>query len=416
MVMERMSMAQAERAGAAAAEPPVKRIVVLGATGSIGQSTIDVIRAHPTRFVVEALVGNSNIAALARDARSLGAKCAVTADASRYEELKGLLAGSDVEAAAGEAAVLECAGRPADIVMAAIVGASGLKPTLAAVRAGTTVALANKECLVSAGALFMREAQSAGAAIIPVDSEHNAILQCLEMHNLDKVDRITLTASGGPFRTTPLTALAGVGPQDALCHPNWSMGPKVTIDSATLMNKGLEVIEAYHLFPVGLERLGVLVHPQSIVHSFVSYCDGSVLAQMGTPDMRTPIASALAWPRRIATPVERLDLARIASLTFEAVDHDRFPAVNLCRAALQRGGSATTILNAANEVAVAEFLSQRLRFPAITALVEATLSRAEGDAMIAPLQSLDDVWAADGYGRSIARELACGLENVSLQS
>jgi 1-deoxy-D-xylulose-5-phosphate reductoisomerase len=410
MVMGRMNMAQAHAQETGETQSEVKRIIVLGATGSIGQSTVDVIRAHPDRFVVEALVGNSNIAALARDARALGARFAVTADASRYQELKGLLAGSDVEVAAGEAAVLETAGRPADIVMAAIVGASGLKPTLAAVRAGTTVALANKECLVSAGALFMREAQNAGVAVIPVDSEHNAILQCLEMHNFDDVDRITLTASGGPFRTTPLAALAAVAPQDALRHPNWSMGPKVTIDSATLMNKGLEVIEAYHLFPVGLERLAVLVHPQSIVHSLVSYCDGSVLAQMGTPDMRTPIASALAWPRRIATLVERLDLARIASLTFEAVDHERFPAVNLCRAALQRGGSATTILNAANEVAVSEFLSQRLGFPAITALVEATLSRAEADAMIAPLRSLDDVWAADSYGRGMARELACGLQ------
>ena len=389
-------------------EPAVKRIVVLGATGSIGQSTIDVIKAHPERFSVEALVGNSNIAALARDAKALGAKCAVTADASRFRELKQLLAGSAVEAAAGEAAVLEHAGRPADIVMAAIVGASGLKPTLAAIRAGTTVALANKECLVSAGALFMREAQMAGATVIPVDSEHNAILQCLELHNLETVDQITLTASGGPFRTMPMAALAGVGAPEALRHPNWSMGPKVTIDSATLMNKGLEVIEAYHLFPVGLERLAVLVHPQSIVHSFVSYCDGSVIAQMGAPDMRTPIARALAWPGRISTPVERLDLARIASLTFEAVDHERFPAVRLCRAALQRGGSATTILNAANEVAVVEFLSLRINFPAITALVEATLARAEGDAMIAPLQSLDDVWAADGYGRRIAQELACG--------
>jgi 1-deoxy-D-xylulose-5-phosphate reductoisomerase len=404
MVMERSRGTDEETGGAA-----VKRIVVLGATGSIGQSTIDVLKAHPEEFLVEALVANSNIAALARDARALGARCAVTADGTRYQELKDLLAGSGVEAAAGEAAVIEAAGRPVDIVMAAIVGASGLAPTLAAIRAGTTVALANKECLVSAGALFMREAQSARAAVIPVDSEHNSILQCLERHNLDQVDRITLTASGGPFRTRALADLANVGPEDALRHPNWSMGPKVTIDSATLMNKGLEVIEAYHLFPVGLERLAVLVHPQSIVHSFVSYCDGSVLAQMGTPDMRTPIAGALAWPRRIATPVERLDLARIASLTFEAVDHQRFPAVNLCRAALQRGGSATTILNAANEVAVDEFLSHNLGFPAITTLVESTLSRAEADGMIMPLNGLDDVWAADVYGRGIARELACGL-------
>jgi 1-deoxy-D-xylulose-5-phosphate reductoisomerase len=405
-----MNMAEAELIEQGPAEPAAKRLVILGATGSIGQSTISVIRDNPDRFVVEAMIANSNIVDLARDARALGAKCAVTADASRYEDLKELLAGSGVEAAAGNAAVLEQASRPADIVMAAIVGASGLAPTLAAVRTGTTVALANKECLVCAGALFMAEAQTAGAAIVPVDSEHNAIFQCLEMRNLEHVEQITLTASGGPFRTTPLEQLRHAAPQDALRHPNWSMGPKVTIDSATLMNKGLEVIEAHHLFPVGLDRLAVLVHPQSIVHSLVSYCDGSVLAQMGTPDMCTPIASALAWPRRIPTRVGRLDLARIANLTFEAVDHDRFPAVNLCRAALKRGGSATTILNAANEVAVAEFLSQSLGFLAITALVEATLSRAEGDAMIAPLRSLDDVWAADGYGRRIARELASHLQ------
>lgn len=387
----------------------MKRLVILGSTGSIGRSTVDVVSRHPELYSVEALIANSNVEALARDALALNARCAVTADASRYGELKALLQGSGVEVAAGEAAVIEHAGRDADIALAAIVGAGGLKPTLAAARAGTTVALANKECLVSAGELFMREAAGAGARVIPVDSEHSAVFQCLEAHNIDRVARITLTASGGPFRTRGKQDLRDVTPETALKHPNWSMGPKVTIDSATLMNKGLELIEAFHLFPVGLDRLGVLVHPQSIVHSFVSYCDGSVLAQLGMPDMRTPIACALAWPERIATAVETLDLAKVGSLTFEEVDDERFPSVNLCREALRRGGSATTILNAANEVAVAEFLSQRLGFVTITTLVEEVLSRAEGDSMIAPLTSLEDVWAADEYARRTSAELARGL-------
>jgi len=389
----------------------VKRLVILGSTGSIGQSAIDVISRHPDAYSVEALVANSNVEALARDARKLRARAAVTADASRYKELKSLLSGSDVEAAAGEEAVLEHAGRPADMAIAAIVGADGLKPTLAAARAGATIALANKECLVSAGELFMREAAKARVKVIPVDSEHSAIFQCLEPHNLDRVDKITLTASGGPFRTKGVEDLKAVTPESALKHPNWSMGPKVTIDSATLMNKGLELIEAFHLFPVGIERLAVLIHPQSIVHSFVSYCDGSVLAQMGMPDMRTPIACALAWPQRVSTAVDALDLAKIATLTFEHVDHARFPAVNLCRSALRRGGSATTILNAANEVAVAEFLSQRLDFVAITTLVDDVLSRAEGDNMIAALSSLEDVWSADRYARRLSRDLARRLHS-----
>jgi len=389
----------------------VTRLTILGSTGSIGQSTVDIVSRHRDLYCVETMVANSNVEALARDAKALGARSAVTADPSRYHELKDLLSGSGVEAAAGEAAVVEHASRPADMAIAAIVGADGLKPTLAAARAGATIALANKECLVSAGELFMHEAKAAGTTVIPVDSEHSAIFQCLETRNLDRVANITLTASGGPFRKHRAADLAAVTPETALKHPNWSMGPKITIDSATLMNKGLELIEAFHLFPVGLERLAVVVHPQSIIHSFVSYCDGSVLAQMGMPDMRTPIACALAWPRRIATPVEPLDLARIGTLTFEEVDHDRFPAINLCRSALARGGTATTLLNAANEVAVAEFLSQRLGFVAITALVEDVLSKADGDNMIGPLSSLDDVWTADSYARRLGREVARRLHS-----
>jgi 1-deoxy-D-xylulose-5-phosphate reductoisomerase len=384
----------------------VRRLSLLGSTGSIGQSTLDVIRKHPEQFAVEALVANRNIEQLARDAIETGARIAVVADESRLEDLKGYLAGSPVEAAGGENAVIEAARRPVDMIMAAIVGASGLRPTLAAVETGTTICLANKECLVSAGDVFMRQASENKVDVIPVDSEHSAIFQCLEAHNKGSIAAITLTASGGPFRQASFEAMQSVTLADALKHPNWSMGQKITIDSATLMNKGLELIEAFHLFPVGVERLSAVVHPQSIVHSMVSYEDGSVLAQLGVPDMRTPIAWALAYPNRIATDVAQLDLAQIGQLTFEGVDNDRFPAVRLCLDALSRGGSATTILNAANEVAVAEFLAQRIGFLDIPALVGDTVNAAESASMIAPLGGIDDVWDADSYGRSIAGELA----------
>jgi 1-deoxy-D-xylulose-5-phosphate reductoisomerase len=388
----------------------MKRLSILGSTGSIGRSTIDVILANRDDFEVEALVGNTNVALLAAQAISVGARVAVTANASLLDELRGNLAGSDIEAAAGPAAVLEAAARPVDVVMAAMVGAQGLRPTLAAVATGATIALANKECLVSAGDLFMRRAHEAGATIMPVDSEHSAIFQCLELRNMDQVKAITLTASGGPFRSRSLAELAHVSPVDALKHPNWTMGQKITIDSATLMNKGLELIEAFHLFPVGVERLGAIIHPQSIIHSMVSYCDGSVLAQLGVPDMRTPIATALAHPGRMASGVAALDLCQAGTLTFEAIDPQRFGAPSLCLAALARGGSATTILNAANEIAVAEFLSQRLGFLAITKLVEEVLDHAERQGMIAKPDSLDDVWTADDYARRTAAEAARGLQ------
>ncbi|MFO1089814.1 MAG: 1-deoxy-D-xylulose-5-phosphate reductoisomerase [Hyphomicrobiales bacterium] len=383
-----------------------RRITILGATGSIGTSTLDIVRHHPDRFEVEALVGNRNVKALADAAIETGARVAVVADPAGYDELKERLRGSNVEAAAGQDAVVEAAERPVDLVMAAIVGANGLRPTLAAAARGTTVALANKECLVSGGEMFTRTAKQAGARILPVDSEHSAIFQCFENHNLERLASITLTASGGPFRTRTVEELERATPADALKHPNWSMGQKVTIDSATLMNKGLELIEAFHLFPVTLAKIEVVVHPQSIVHSFVSYEDGSVIAQMGVPDMRTPIAFAMGWPERIAAPVKALNLAQIGTLTFEPVDASRFPAVDLARSALARGGSATTILNAANEVAVAAFLSQRLGFLAITRLVDSVLSRAEREGAIVPLQSLNDVWEADAFGREVAEELA----------
>jgi 1-deoxy-D-xylulose-5-phosphate reductoisomerase len=386
-------------------EPAIKRLTILGSTGSIGQSTLDVVRQHRGNYELQALVGNSNIAQLAADAREFGARLAVTADPERYKELQDALAGSGIRVAAGPDAVIEAASRPVDLTIAAIVGAQGLKPTLAAMLQGATIGLANKECLVCAGDVFMKSAKQNGVKVLPVDSEHSAIFQCLEAHNAQRIDRITLTASGGPFRTRPAEQLAQVSVEDALNHPNWSMGSKITIDSATLMNKGLELIEAYHLFPVEVDQIDAIVHPQSIIHSMVSYIDGSVLAQLGVPDMRTPIALALSYPDRIAAPVDRLNLADIASLTFEPVRHDVFPAINLCLEALRRGGSATTILNAANEIAVAEFLSQSIGFLSIAALVESTLSAAERDSAIVPLAGLDDVWQADEYGRAKALEL-----------
>ncbi|MEO1159931.1 MAG: 1-deoxy-D-xylulose-5-phosphate reductoisomerase [Pseudomonadota bacterium] len=386
-----------------------RSLSILGSTGSVGQSTADIVRHHRNAFTIDALVGNRNVAQLAADAREFNAKLAVTADDSLLGDLQDALDGSGIEVAAGENAVIEAAARPVDMVMGAIVGASGLKPTLAAVEQGTTIALANKECLVSGAEVFTRAAAQHKATVIPVDSEHSALFQCFEEHNTDGVDRLTLTASGGPFRTWSMEQLETATLQSALKHPNWSMGQKITIDSSTLMNKGLEFIEAFHLFPVALEKIDVVVHPQSIIHSYVSYVDGSVIAQLGMPDMRTPIAYAMAHPARISAPVDRLDLAQIGNLTFEPVGNDRFPAIDLARSALARGGNATTILNAANEIAVAAFLQENLRFLDITRLVADTIDQAERENMIVSMSSLDDVWQADSYARSKAGELASRL-------
>jgi len=386
-----------------------KKLIILGSTGSIGQSTLDVVRAQPECFDVVALVANQNIDQLVADALEFAPQLVVTADESRYGELQNKLAHTTIEVAAGEQAIIDAAAISADFLMAAIVGASGLKPTIKAIESGTAIGLANKECLVSAGDVFMATAKKHNVPIIPVDSEHSAIFQCLETHNFDHIDEITLTASGGPFRQFSKDQMADITLEQALDHPNWSMGAKITIDSSTLMNKGLELIEAFHLFPVGLENLKIVVHPQSIIHSFVSYVDGSVLAQMGVPDMRTPIAHALVYPDRIAAPVDRLDLADIATLTFEKPDPTRFPALRLARQVLETGGNAPTILNAANEIAVAEFLSQRIDYVAITKLVEDTLSRAEQSGMTGKIANLDDVWEADLYARDVALELAQGL-------
>lgn len=378
-----------------------RSVTILGSTGSVGCNTLDLIEREPEAFTVEALTANGSAQRLAAQAKRVRAKLAVVADESRYRELKDALSGTGVEAAAGAQAVTDAAARPADWVMAAIVGAAGLAPTLAAVRRGAIVALANKETLVCAGALMTAEVARHGATLLPVDSEHNAIFQVLDFDRLDAVDRIILTASGGPFRTLSRAAMADVTPAQAIAHPNWDMGAKISVDSATMMNKGLELIEAHHLFGLAESRIEILVHPQSVVHSMVAYSDGSVLAQMGQPDMRTPIAYTLAWPQRMATPVERLDLAKIGQLTFEMPDSTRFPALRLSRQALQIGGSAPTILNAANEVAVQGFLDGRLGFLAIAEVVERTLETMS----VAPLNGLDDVWQVDSEARRIAIDL-----------
>jgi len=393
--------------------PAVRSVTILGATGSIGASTVDLIKRAPERYRVEAVSAGRNAAALAKIAREIGARLAVVADPAAYAELKEALAGSGIEAAAGEGALVEAAQRPADWLMAAITGAVGLKPTLAAIERGATVALANKECLVCAGALFMRRAAITGATVLPVDSEHNAIFQALGAGMREDIKRIILTASGGPFRTWSLEAIKAATPEQALRHPNWSMGPKVTIDSASLMNKGLEVIEAYHLFALEPEEIDVLVHPQSVVHGLVEYRDGSVVAQLGSPDMRIPIAHCLAWPRRIDGPAAQLDLARVRELTFEAPDLVRFPALAIARRVLQTGGAAPTVFNAANEVAVAEFLARRISFPAITALVEATLDAAAGRGLLAEPADIDAALAVDHNARSLALAL---LPEIALKS
>jgi 1-deoxy-D-xylulose-5-phosphate reductoisomerase len=382
-----------------------RSVTLLGATGSIGASTIDLLLHERDRYRVEAVAASRNATALAQLARKIGARFAAIADPACYAELKDALAGTGIAAAAGEGAVIEAANWPADWVMGAITGAAGLKPTLAALERGAIVALANKECLVCAGALFMRRARDTNATVLPVDSEHNAIFQSLSSGRREDVRRIILTASGGPFRTWPLDAMRAATVDQALRHPNWSMGPKVTIDSATMMNKGLELIEAHHLFGLPPAQIDVLVHPQSIVHGMVEFRDGAFIAELGPPDMRVPIAHCLAWPDRVDTPAPRLDLAKVATLTFEAPDPARFPALRLARTALELGGGAPTILNAANEVAVAGFLDRRLGFAGIARLVEETLAAGDQKGLMREPASVDDALAVDQAARSLARGL-----------
>jgi 1-deoxy-D-xylulose-5-phosphate reductoisomerase len=392
-------IAKVERAAAP------RTVTLLGATGSIGSSTIDLLRRDPGRYAVEAVTAHRNGGALARLAIELGAHFAAVGDPAAYDDLKAGLAGSRIEAGAGPSALVEAAERPAEWVMAAITGAASLRPTLAAAERGAIVALANKECLVCAGALFMRRAAAAGATVLPVDSEHNAIFQALGAGRREDVRRIILTASGGPFRTFTLEHIRKVSLEQALKHPTWSMGPKITIDSATLMNKGLELIEARHLFGLAPEELDVVVHAQSVIHGLVEFRDGSVIAQLGSPDMRIPIAHCLAHPKRMGTPAQRLDLARIATLTFEQPDPVRFPALRIAREALAAGGAAPTVLNAANEVAVAEFVGRRLGFTGIPALVEATLEAAARAGAMGEPQSVEQAIAIDHNARRLAANL-----------
>ena len=372
-----------------------RSISILGATGSIGKSTLDLVERNPERFEVVAVTAGTNAEALADIVRRTGAKLAAIADESRLPQLRELLAGTGCRAEAGEGALLAASGE-AELVIAAIVGCAGLRPVMAAVDAGKTVALANKEALVTAGELMTRAAQRSGATILPVDSEHNAIFQCLAGDRIEHVSRIILTASGGPFRTASAETMAAATPAQAVAHPNWSMGAKISVDSATLMNKGLELIEARFLFGLPSDRIDVLIHPQSVVHSLVEFVDGSVLAQLGAADMRIPIAFALAWPERIPTPAERLDLAAVARLDFDRPDLERFPALRLARQALDAGGAAPVVLNAANEVAVAGFLAGRLGFGDIAALVEEALQRSDSPAPA----SIDEVLQIDRATRS----------------
>jgi 1-deoxy-D-xylulose-5-phosphate reductoisomerase len=363
------------------------------------------VNHEPDNFEVVALTGNKNVQLLIEQARQFSPELAVIADEALYGELKEGLSDTQVTAAAGEAALNEAADMKSDIVMAGIVGVAGLAPTLTAARRGAIVALANKETLVCAGDLFLAEIDRSGATLLPVDSEHNAIFQVFDFDHADSVDHLTLTASGGPFRTTSAAEMTEVTPAQAVAHPNWDMGAKISIDSATMMNKGLELIEAYYLFPVEERQIEILVHPQSVIHSMVNYKDGSVLAQLGPPDMRTPIAYALAWPNRMTTPGQKLDLAEIGQLTFEAPDFERFPALTLARDALITGGSLPTLLNAANEVAVRCFLEERIGFLDITRVTEDVLEKAPNQ----DPKSLEDISQCDLLARALAEEAVTAL-------
>ncbi len=386
-----------------AVEKP-RRVSLLGATGSIGASTISLLRRYPDAFEVEVVAAARDADGLARAALDVGAKLAVVADPAALLPLRAALAGSGIATAAGHDALIEAAQRPVDITVAAIVGAAGLAPTMAAIEAGSTIALANKECLVSAGDLFMSAVRRTGVRLLPVDSEHNAVYQALGAGGIVGVDRIILTASGGPFRNWSKDQLERATADEAAAHPNWSMGKKISVDSATLMNKGFELIEAHHLFDLPGDRIDVLIHPQSIVHGLVAYRDGSVLAQMSVTDMRVPLAYCLWWPERREAPAKRLDLATLRTLTFDEPDRHRFPGLPLARRALEAGGSATNILNAANEIAVDAFLNGRIGYLDIVALAEDVLTEATGLGLPAAPQTLEEALAIDAEGRRLARE------------
>lgn len=387
-----------------------RKVTVLGSTGSIGVNTLDVI-AHARKvygaeaFPLAALTAQGNVKLLIEQARALKPRRAVIGDASLYEELKVGLAGTGIEAEAGRDAVIAAAAMASDFVMVAIMGAAAIEPALAAIERGVIVALANKECVVAAGAVFRDALERSGASVIPVDSEHNAIFQVLGSGDASEVETVTITASGGPFREWPLERMAAATVEEAVAHPNWAMGRKISLDSATLMNKGLELIEAHFLFALPPEKLNVLVHPQSIVHCLVSYDDGTTMAHLSAPDMRTPIAHALAWPRRIASPSRRLDLARLGQLVFQAPAHDRFPALNLAIESMRSGGLAPTVLNAANEIAVQAFLDRRIGFLDISKVVGETLNADAGQVSNGRAGDLGTVLGTDARARVLAEEI-----------
>jgi 1-deoxy-D-xylulose-5-phosphate reductoisomerase len=380
--------------------PQPRSVTILGSTGSVGRNTIDIISRDPAAYSVEALTAQENAALLIEQAKALRPRYVAIGNEAHFQTVKSALAGTGVEVAAGRAAVIEAAARPAEWVMSAIVGAAGLEPTLAAIKRGAVIGLANKETLVSAGAVVMREVTRCNAIMVPVDSEHSAIFQCLEQNNSEAVEKIILTASGGPFRQKSLAEMAEMTPEQAVAHPNWSMGAKISVDSATMMNKGLELIEAHYLFRLPDEQIEILVHPQSVIHSMVAYRDGSVLAQLGSPDMRTPIAYALGWPKRISAPADRLDFSKVRQLTFEAPDEARFPALRIARETLRAGGGASSVLNAANEVAVAAFLGRQIRFTDIAAICEQVLGELPGG----QIERLDQALALDAEARRRATD------------
>lgn len=384
-----------------------RSVTILGATGSVGQSTLDVINGHPGKYRVEALTAHRNVQLLAQQARQMQAAHAVIGDEALYGDLKSALSGTGISVAAGVAAVEEAAARPADWTMAAIVGMAGLKPTLQAVRRGGAVALANKEALVAAGPVMMQAVEQAGATLLPVDSEHNAVFQVFDPKQRAGIVRIILTASGGPFLRKSRAEIENVTPAEAVRHPTWSMGAKISIDSATMMNKSLEIIEAAYLFNLKSQDIEVVIHPQSIVHSMVEYSDGSILAQMGSPDMRTPIAYTLGWPERVQTTGQRLDLNKNMNFSFEPIDLERFYAVSLARKALEGGKGLPTVFNAANEVAVAAFMEGRLGFSKIEKVAEQALQSASGGV----ISSLEDVIALDAETRVLAGESLRGLQS-----
>lgn len=382
-----------------------KTISVLGASGSVGDSALDIIAGSPDRYRVNALTANRNVDKLARAAIKAGARFAVVADEGFYADLKDALAGHDIEVGAGQSAVEEAAGRPADIVIGAIVGAAGICPTMAALQAGNQVALANKEALVCAGDLVMAQAERLGKPILPVDSEHSAVFQVYERANREEIAKIVLTASGGPFRTWDKDAIANASIEQALAHPNFSMGNKITIDSASMMNKGLELIEAHHLYGVSADKLKVVVHPQQIIHGMVAYSDGSLLAQLGAPDMRIPVAHCLAWPERAPAKTDRISLVEIGQFTFEAPDYERFPCLRLAKEALERGDSLPNILNAANEIAVAAFLAGGIAFGGIAELVEKVMADFVRRGEVGAARDVNDVLALDHAARGVARQM-----------